>query len=68
MQGEAEPLLREVLQGYRETLGPKHPGTLASMTWLRFSTARAAIARQSSCYGKRCSCGARFSARAMLTP
>jgi tetratricopeptide (TPR) repeat protein len=29
--GEAEPLLREVLQGYRETLGPKHPDTLTSM-------------------------------------
>ena len=29
--GEAEPLLREGLQICRETLGPKHPETLASM-------------------------------------
>jgi hypothetical protein len=28
---EAEPLVREVLEGCRSTLGPKHPGTLLSV-------------------------------------
>jgi hypothetical protein len=29
--GEAEPLMREVLDVMRATLGPKHPDTLSSM-------------------------------------
>ena len=32
--GEAEPLMREVLEVRRATLGPKHPSTLTSISTL----------------------------------
>ena len=30
---EAEPLMREALEGRREVLGPRHPDTLSSAKW-----------------------------------